>query len=159
VGVRRSPSGDEPVDAMVPPADVVSSGALGSADVVVIAAPATSTTRGLVDDAFLAAMKPGSLLINIARGALVDEEALVRALDAGTSLEAAILDVTSTEPLPADSPLWAHPRVTITPHDSAGGLGRYSRAADLFLDNLRRYVDGDALMHEVTEADLEPPAA
>jgi phosphoglycerate dehydrogenase-like enzyme len=152
IGVRRSPGGDEPVDRMVTPAEVP--GVLGEADVVVLAAPSTPDTRHLVDDAFLAAMKPGSLLVNIARGALVDEEALVRALDAGTTIEAAVLDVTATEPLPPDSKLWDHPRITITPHDAAGGTGRFARAADLFLDNLERYRAGEPLRHEVTAADL-----
>jgi phosphoglycerate dehydrogenase-like enzyme len=154
IGVRRSPAGDEPVDRMVRPEEVVAPDVLGAADVVVLAAPSTPATRNLVDDAFLAAMKPGSLLVNIARGALVDEAALVRALDAGTTLEAAVLDVTATEPLPAESPLWDHPAITITPHDAAGGTGRLARAADLFLDNLARYRAGAPLRHEVTAADL-----
>lgn len=152
IGVRRSPTGQEPVDRMIPPAEVT--GALGEADVVVLAAPATPETRHLVDAAFLAAMKPGSLLVNIARGALVDEDALVAALDAGTTIESAVLDVTATEPLPPDSPLWAHPAITVTPHDAAGGTGRFARAADLFLENLRRYREGDELLHEVTVDDL-----
>ena len=158
IGVRRSPTGSEPVDRMIRPADVVDH--LGEADVVVLAAPATADTRHLVDDRFLAAMKPASLLVNIARGALVDEEALLRALDAGATIEAAVLDVTATEPLPADSPLWDHPAITITPHDAAGGTGRFERAADLFFENLRRYGGGEPLLHEVDAADLpdETPA-
>ena len=152
VGVRRNPAGDEPVDAMIRPSDLPAH--VGDADVVVLAAPATPETARLVDAAFLARMKPGSLLVNIARGALVDEEALVRALDSGATLEAAILDVTATEPLPPDSALWEHPRITITPHDAAGGTGRFGRAADLFLENLRRYHAGEDLLHEVTAADL-----
>jgi phosphoglycerate dehydrogenase-like enzyme len=152
IGVRRSPAGDEPVDRMVTPDQVF--GVLADADVVVLAAPASPETHHLVDAAFLAAMKPASLLVNIARGALVDEVALVEALDRGDTLEAAVLDVTATEPLPADSPLWDHPAVTITPHDAAGGTGRFARAADLFLDNLRRYESGEPLRHEVTAADL-----
>ena len=148
IGVRRSPTGEEPVDRMVRPAEVAS--VLGEADVVVLAAPASDETRHLVDPAFLAAMKPASLLVNIARGALVDEEALVAALDRGDTLEAAVLDVASSEPPPPDSPLWDHPRITLTPHDAAGGLGRFARAADLFLDNLARYRAGEPLRHEVT---------
>lgn len=152
IGVRRHPSGEEPVDRMIRPADVHEH--LGQTDVVVLAAPATAETRHLVDDAFLAAMKPGSLLVNIARGALVDEAALLRALDAGTTIEAAVLDVTEVEPLPAESPLWDHPRVTVTPHDAAGGSGRLRRGADLFVENLRRYTSGEPLLHEVDVADL-----
>ena len=152
IGVRRSPTGEEPIDRMVAPDGVP--GVVGDADVVVLAAPASAETRHLVDAGFLAAMKPGSLLVNIARGALVDETALLDALDRGTTLEAAVLDVTATEPLPADSPLWDHPAITITPHDAAGGIGRFARAADLFLENLQRYEAGHPLRHEVTEAEL-----
>ncbi len=152
IGVRRSPTGDEPVDLMIRPADVLAH--VGEADVVVLAAPATAETRHVVDAAFLAAMKPQSLLVNIARGALVDEDALVAALDLGTTIESAVLDVTAIEPLPADSPLWNHPRLTITPHDAAGGTGRLERSAELFVENLRRYTAGEELLHEVVAADL-----
>jgi phosphoglycerate dehydrogenase-like enzyme len=157
IGVRRTPSGDEPVDRMVTPADVLD--VVGEADVVVLAAPSTPETRHLVDAAFLAAMKQASLLVNIARGALVDEDALVAALDRGDTIEAAVLDVTAVEPLPAESPLWDHAAVTITPHDAAGGTGRFSRAADLFVENLRRYRGGEDLLHEVTVDELPPEAA
>jgi phosphoglycerate dehydrogenase-like enzyme len=156
IGVRRTPTGAEPVDRMVSPAEVVD--VVGEADVVVLAAPASAETRHLVDAGFLAAMKPGSLLVNIARGALVDEDALLAALDRATTIEAAVLDVTATEPLPPDSPLWDHPAITITPHDAAGGTGRFARAADLFVENLRRYRAGGALLHEVTADDLGPAA-
>lgn len=152
IGVRRSPRGDEPVDEMIRPDQVRDR--LAEVDVVVLAAPATPETRHLVDAAFLAAMKPRSLLVNIARGALVDEGALLQALDAGASLEAAVLDVTEVEPLPADAPLWDHPRITITPHDAAGGSGRLRRGADLFVENLRRYSTGEPLLHEVDAAEL-----
>ena len=155
IGVRRTPAGDEPVDRMIRPAEVLDH--VGQADVVVLAAPATADTTHLVDARFLAAMKPGSLLVNIARGALVDEAALLEALDRSTTIEAAVLDVTATEPLPAGSPLWDHPGITITPHDAAGGQGRFARAADLFVENLRRYRTGgtEPLLHEVTAQDLE----
>ncbi len=152
VGVRRSPTGDEPVDRMVAPSDVAT--VLSSVDVVVLAAPSTPDTRGLVDAAFLAAMKPGSLLVNIARGALVNEPDLLAALDRGMTIEAAVLDVTETEPLPSDSPLWDHPAITITPHDAAGGAGRLARGANLFFENLRRYRSGEALLHQVRVEDL-----
>jgi phosphoglycerate dehydrogenase-like enzyme len=146
VGVRRTPT-----EGTITPDRLLD--ALPGADVVVLSAPATGDTTHLVDDRFLDAMKAGSVLVNIARGALVDEGALLRALDRGTP-EHAILDVTSTEPLPSDSPLWAHSRTTITPHNAAGGTGRLARGADLFADNLRRYRAGEPLRHEVKASDL-----
>lgn len=149
VGVRRRASGDEPVGRVVAPADV--HGVLGEADVVVLAAPATAETRHLVDARFLAAMRPRSVLVNVARGSLVDEDALLAALDRGTP-EAALLDVTTIEPLPAASPLWHHPAVTVSPHSAGRGEGRYARAAELFVDNLDRYRRGLPLQHE-----LDPP--
>ena len=151
-GVRRSPRGDEPVDTMISPADV--HGALADADVVVISAPATAATQRLVDERFLGVMKDGSVLVNIARGSMLDESALLAALDRDGGIEAAILDVTDVEPLPAESPLWAHPAVTITPHNAAGGTGRGHRATELFCENLRRYRADLPLLHEVTEDDL-----
>jgi phosphoglycerate dehydrogenase-like enzyme len=147
LGVRRNPTGDEPVD------ELVDLSAAGRADVVVLAVPATAATRGMVDDAFLAGMRRGSVLVNVGRGALVDEEALLRALDGGTP-EAALLDVTTVEPPPADSPLWTHPRVTLTPHSSALGSGRHARAAGSFLDNLEAHLAGAPLAHVVTDEDL-----
>lgn len=154
VGVRRRPQPDDPVLRSVAPGAVQAE--LPAADVVVLSAPATPSTTGMVDAAFLAAMKPGSVLVNVARGALVDEEALRRSLDAGVPA-VAVLDVVATEPLPADSWLWSHPRVVITPHNAAAGDGRFERAAELFCENLRRYGAGQPLRHEVSVEALEGP--
>jgi phosphoglycerate dehydrogenase-like enzyme len=145
LGMRRHPTGTEPVDEVVSPGDFE---AVGRADVIVLAAPATAQTRHLVDEQFLAATKPGALLVNVARGALVDEAALLQALDRG-QLGGAVLDVTEHEPLPADDPLWAHPRVLVTPHTSAHGEGTVMRAGEVFVANLERYVAGAPLDHEV----------
>lgn len=139
LGVRRSPRGDEPVD------ELVSLDAVDRADVVVLAAPANAGTIGMVDDAFLRRMRPESVLVNVARGSLVDEDALLAALDRGTP-EVALLDVTAKEPLPADSRLWSHERVVLTPHSSALGHRRHARAADVFVANLQRYVAGEPLV-------------
>ena len=146
LGHRRRPTGKEPVHAMLRRDELLD--ALPRCDVVVLAAPATAETTGLVDETFLAAMAPGSVLVNVARGVLVDEPALLAALDRGRP-EAAILDVFATEPLPADSPFWDHPRVVLTPHSSAGGLARHGRVVNLFVENLARYRDGRPLLHEV----------
>jgi phosphoglycerate dehydrogenase-like enzyme len=151
IGSRRRPRGDEPVAELVAPGRLHR--VVGRADVVVLAVPASRSTEGLVDEAFLAAMRPGSVLVNIARGSLVDEDALLAALDRGVP-EAALLDVVATEPLPANSPLWHHPRIVLTAHTSAGGSGRYERAADLFYANLYRYVAGEPLLHEIADGDL-----
>jgi len=147
IGVRRSPTGDEPVDEMIAP-DAMTA-ALPQSDVVVLTLPATDETTNLVDDDFLAAMRPDAVLVNVARGSIVDEAALVRALDAGRP-DFAVLDVVSEEPLPPDHFLWSHPKVVVTPHTSSGGHGRFARGADLFAENLRRYRAGEPLFHEVT---------
>jgi phosphoglycerate dehydrogenase-like enzyme len=151
VGVRRRPTGDEPVDEVLHPRDLFE--VVHDADVVVLAAPSTDETTGLVDARFLAAMMPGSVLVNVARGDLVDEAALLAALDRGVP-EAAILDVFVTEPLPADSRFWTHPRVVMTPHSSGGGTGRVERAVDVFAENLVRWQRGGELRFEFTLADL-----
>ena len=149
IGCRRTPDADDPVERTVTPdrlADVV-----GEADVVVLSAPANASTEQMVDGAFLASMKPQSVLVNVGRGSVVDEEALLTALDTGTP-SAAVLDVFATEPLPPDHPFWTHPRVRVTPHNAAGGFGRFGRQADLFEANLTRFLDGEPLEHDVTGA-------
>ena len=121
---------------------------LGECDYVASILPSTTATRGLFDPAMLAAMKPGSILINAGRGDLIDEPALINCLDTGP-LAGAVLDVLSTEPLPPDNPLWAHPHVTITPHVSGWHLGD---ALKDVAENYRRLIDGAPLLHEVDRA-------
>jgi D-2-hydroxyacid dehydrogenase (NADP+) len=116
---------------------------LGQADVVVLACPLTPETENLIDAAALAAMKPTAHLINVARGRVIDEPALIEALQQGR-IAAVGLDVTREEPLPAASPLWSMPQVLITPH-SAGETQRYEDAViDILLDNLARLRRGEA---------------
>jgi phosphoglycerate dehydrogenase-like enzyme len=146
IGVRRSPRADEPVEEMLTP-DAVHQ-ALPRADVVVLALPAGASTANMVDDTFLRQMKPGSVLVNIARGSLVDEAALLSALERGAP-EAALLDVTADEPLPDDSPIWTHPQIVLTAHSSGLGDGRHDRAAAFFIENLTRYLKGEPLKNLV----------
>jgi phosphoglycerate dehydrogenase-like enzyme len=131
-GVARTRPAD-PAVAFAPADELL--GLLPDSDVVVLARSAEPDAPPLVDAAFLAAMAPGSVLVNVARGSLVDETALIAALDAGAPGRA-VLDVTATEPLPADSPLWTHPGVVLTPHTSGQGHGRYRRGAEVFASML-----------------------
>lgn len=108
-------------------------------DFVVVAAPETAETRGMVDAGALARMKPGAVLVNVARGSLVDEAALVEALREGR-IRGAGLDVFTQEPLPADSPLWSLSNVVLTPHVSAVTRGFWTRETELMVRNVRRYL-------------------
>ena len=120
---------------------------LPGADVVVLIAPLTDETRGLVDAAFLGAMKDGALLVNVARGALVDTAALTAEVRAGR-LEAA-LDVTEPEPLPPEHPLWSLPGVLISPHTGGLSTAFLPRAQRLVAEQLRRWKAGAPLHHQV----------
>jgi len=121
---------------------------VGWADHVVVAAPLTDQTRGLIGTAVLAAMKASAHLVNVGRGAIVDEAALIAALDAG-QLAAASLDVFVTEPLPAESPLWSMPNVAVTPHMSGDERGWRDTLAEQFVANALRWLDGEALLNVV----------
>jgi phosphoglycerate dehydrogenase-like enzyme len=118
------------------------------ADIVVLTLPATPRTTRIVDAAVLAAMRPDALLVNVGRGVLVDQEALIEALAAGR-IGAAVLDVTDPEPLPDASPLWTLPGTLVTPHISALGevAALWHTAALLCAENLRRYVAGEPLLN------------
>ena len=117
-------------------------------DVIVIALPLTPETRGLIGRERLARMKSTAHLINIARGAVVVESDLIDALRDGV-IAAAALDVFETEPLPADSPLWSMPNVLATPHSSGAFMGFGEASAELFVENLRRWVRGEELRNVV----------
>ena len=143
-GVRRRPGPHPAADRLITPDGIT--GALRDADVVVLSAPLTAATANVADARFFAAMKTGALFVNVGRGGLVDEEALLAALDRGVPA-CAVLDVFRQEPLPSDSPFWTHPRVRVTPHAAAIGDGRTARGDALFLDNLARFVRGEPLRH------------
>jgi phosphoglycerate dehydrogenase-like enzyme len=121
---------------------------VGWADHVVLAVPLTDQTRGLVDEAVLAAMRPDAHLVNVARGSVVDEPALIRALSAGRPA-AATLDVFVNEPLPADNPLWSLPGVVVTPHMAGDAAGWVDTLAEQFVDNALRWLDGRDLVNVV----------
>lgn len=115
--------------------------ALGRADHVACTLPATPATRGLLDRAAFAAMKRSAFLVNVGRGAVIDEADLVAALAAG-EIAGAALDVFAQEPLPPDSPLWRAERLLVTPHVSGFSADYRARAARVFADNLARYLGG-----------------
>ncbi len=121
---------------------------LAESDAVVLAVPDTAGTRNMIGAPELALMKPTALLVNVARGSLIDESALVRALEE-RRLGFAALDVTATEPLPPDSPLWRAPNCLITPHLSSATERLWQRHFDLLSDNLRRYLAGEPLLNVV----------
>lgn len=116
---------------------------LGGFDWIILAAPLTGETRRMIDKAALAQCR-GAVLINVGRGELVDHDALLEALDGGL-LSGAVLDVFEPEPLPPESPLWHHPKVTVTPH--IAGLTMPGDAADAFVDALRRLRAGEQPDH------------
>lgn len=124
---------------------------LPDADVVVLIVPGTASTRGLVDAGFLARMKDGALLVNVARGPVVDTEALLAELESGR-LRAA-LDVTDPEPLPPDHPLWRAPNCLISPHVGGNSTAMEPRAYRLVREQLQRYAAGEPLVN-VMELDF-----
>ena len=144
-GLRRSPRGDE-ICPTRPVGELLK--VLPDADALVVAVPLTPETRHLIDRRALDCIKAGSLLVNIARGEVVDEEALIDALREG-HLAGAGLDVFREEPLPRESPLWGLRNVLITPHSSGTNPGNHLRATEIFLDNLRRYERGESLLNQV----------
>ena len=149
--IRRSPETNELVDRA---GTLDQIGAyVGDADVIVLACPLNAQTRGFANKEFFSKVKEGAILLNIGRGPLIDDAALMAALDEGR-LATAVLDVFHTEPLPADDPLWSHPKVRMTCHTSFAGSGGATRWKELFLDNLPRYVRGEALVNEVHPDDI-----
>jgi len=153
IGVRRTPRGDEPADRMLSArqrGDVL--GILPACDVIVLSAAANPESRHFVDAAFLAQLSPGATLINIARGALIDEPALLESLTRGRP-GLAILDVFEQEPLPPASLLWAHPNVRVSAHSSAVSNGFNPRNDALFVANLARFVRGER-PHQLVDPEL-----
>ena len=149
VTVARSPQRDALVDEALPLASLHQ--ALAQADVVVVAIALTPETTHLLGDAEFAACKPGALIVNVARGPVLDQPALVRALHAGR-IGGAAVDVSDPEPLPADDPLWSAPNVLVSPHFAGSGSPRsVQRLAQGVADNLRRLMAGEPLQHVVSQ--------
>lgn len=145
---RRVDETPPEIDRLYPPAALRTM--LGEADAVVIAVAGTPETARLIGAAELAAMRPDAVLINVARGIVVDEAALAAALGAGR-IAGAGLDVLTEEPLPADSPLWTLPNVLITPHLAVNVPSKLTRCLAHFADNLHRYCRGEALRDRVSD--------
>lgn len=135
---------DAEVDALMPMSELPL--LLGAADYIVLAIPHTRQTEGLIGSKELAAAKPGAVLINVARGAVVDEPALIEALRSGR-LGGAALDVLAVEPPADDNPLWDLPNVLISPHSASTVETENEFLTDLFCENLRRYLRGDQLLN------------
>ena len=114
---------------------------LGEADALVLIIPHTAETEGLIDRAAIAALKPGAVLVNIARGQVIDEQAMIDALRTG-HLAFAALDVFSVEPLPASSPLWDMTNVLVSPHSASTAATENGKIADIFCRNLKCFVEG-----------------
>ena len=151
MGVRRTPKKHPNADSMITLNELPDN--LPHADVVVLACSLNKETRGLADRRFFKNMKVGSIFVNIARGALVDHEALSEAIKNGAP-EYAVLDVFDPEPLPQESPLWGLENTIITPHSSNAGSGTQRRGDMLFVENLRRFLASKPLLNEASEQDL-----
>ena len=152
IATKRSatePSTEEFADEILPSTELPR--VLAESDYIVLCVPLTNDTRGLIGERELRMMKPTACLINIARGAVIVESALIDALRDGT-IAGAALDVFEQEPLPADSPLWDFENLILTPHISGGTENYNRRATEIFAANLRRYLDSAPLENVVDPA-------
>ncbi len=146
IGVRRGPrKTDDPVDEMHTPDQL--DALLPRVEWLMLACPLTPETRGLITEKRLAMLPKGACIINIARGEVIDEAAMIAALN-GDHIAGAYLDVFEQEPLPAASPLWNMPNVIVTPHNSSSALGNEQRVFEVFVRNLERWQRGEALINE-----------
>jgi phosphoglycerate dehydrogenase-like enzyme len=150
LGLRRTPPSEERdgLGTILLHGEEGLSRLLAESEALVVAAPETPHTRGILTRERIAALRPDAVLVNVSRGGLVDEDALVEALRAGR-IRGAALDVFRTEPLPEGHPLWSLPNVLVTPHVSAVSRGFWRRHNDLLLENLERFLRGEPLRNEV----------
>ncbi|QRV15157.1 D-2-hydroxyacid dehydrogenase [Haloterrigena salifodinae] len=140
IGVRYTPEKGGPTDEVAGFEGDGFEDALARTDYLVLACPLTETTRGLIDREAFVTMDPGAVLVNVARGPVVDTDALVEALRSSW-IRGASLDVTDPEPLPEDHPLWTFENVQITPHNAGHTPEYYERLADIVAENARRFAD------------------
>lgn len=146
LGTTRSGQPVDGVDRLVPVDDIVS--VMPEVDAVIVTLPGTEKTTGLIGRDVFAAAKPGLIVSNVGRGTVIDESALIEALDDG-SVSYAALDVFATEPLPSESPLWSHPRVLVSPHTAALSAQEGARIVRLFAKNATRFLDGEEMENVV----------
>jgi len=150
-GMRRSDEAVPEIDRLFDRADLHAM--LREADFLVIAAPHTPDTEGIIGERELAQLRPSAVVINIGRGALLDEDALIRALQE-RRLAGAALDVLRDEPPPQDSPLWDMPNVILSPHSASTVTQENARITEIFCDNLRRYLGGQPLRNVLDKKKL-----
>lgn len=149
IGLRRQARAAEHFDQVLTLESL--DGLLPRCDWLVLACPITPQTRSLIDARRLALLPRSAGLVNIARGEIVHEAALIEALSQGRLL-GAYLDVFEREPLPPESPLWSLPNVLVTPHNAAASSGNYQRGMELFLRNLKSYLHGEPMENEIARA-------
>jgi phosphoglycerate dehydrogenase-like enzyme len=146
IGVSRSACDLPGLSSVIPPTELLD--AIATADALVVTLPGTDATHHLVNAEVLRAAKPGCILVSVGRGTVIDEQALVGALESG-SIGFAAMDVFEAEPLAPESPLWDMPNVLVSPHTAALNAAEDRRIAELFAENARRLLDGDRLINAV----------
>lgn len=151
LGTSRHGRPVDHVDRLIRPDELAAH--VGEVDAIVVTLPGTAATEKLIGADVLAAVRPGTTLVNVGRGTVVDEDALLPALRDGR-IGLAVLDVFATEPLPADSPLWDEPNVLVSPHTAALNAAEDRRIAELFADNATRLLDGVELRNVVDTVDF-----
>lgn len=147
IGIKRRPEGTQPHVSEVYPSERLRE-TLPQADAVVVTLPLSGETENLLDREAIASMKPGAIFVNVGRGGAIDEAALLEALE-NEALAGAALDVFREEPLPPESRFWELPNVRISPHSAAVSESEIARVVGLFVDNLRRYLDGEPLLNRL----------
>ncbi|GAA2459859.1 D-2-hydroxyacid dehydrogenase [Actinomadura vinacea] len=147
LGLRSRPEkGATRVEHMYGPTEIVEFAA--ACDFLFVAAPLVETTRGMIDESVFAAMKPSAFIVNVSRGEIIDEPAMLAAVTEGR-IAGAGLDAHREEPLPENSPWWSLPNVVVTPHNGATTPQTVARGMDIFVENVNRYVTGGRLLNVV----------